>query len=149
LAEDHLYWAALHERWNDEANFRKGPVRFFDRAPALIRPVVIAMVRRSVRRALQGQGTGRHNAAEIAALSARGIDAIADYLDDKPFFMGAEPTGADATIFAFMAGALCPIFESSTRAAAERHDNLRRYVGRVTQHFYPEMGEIAGCKAAA
>ena len=33
--------------------------------------------------------------------------------------------------------------------AAERHDNLRRYVGRMTARYYPDYSEIAGCKAAA
>ena len=63
--------------------------------------------------------------------------------------MGMEPTGADATMFPFVANALCPVFDSPMRAAAERHDNLRRYVGRMTLRYYPEMPEMAGCKAAA
>jgi hypothetical protein len=63
--------------------------------------------------------------------------------------MGAEPTGLDATGFPFIAGALCPLFETPLRAAAERHDNLRRYVGRMTRRFYPDRSELAGCKAAA
>jgi hypothetical protein len=63
--------------------------------------------------------------------------------------MGAEPTGIDATIFAFVAGLLCPAFETPLRTAAERHDNLRTYVGRMTARYYPELGEIAGCKAVA
>ena len=62
--------------------------------------------------------------------------------------MGAEPTGVDATIFAFAAGALCPTFDTPIRTAAERHDNLKRYVGRVAARFYPDLGEVAGCKAA-
>jgi hypothetical protein len=33
--------------------------------------------------------------------------------------------------------------------AAEAHDNLRRYVGRMTARYYPDLEEIAGCKAAA
>ena len=63
--------------------------------------------------------------------------------------MGNELTGMDATMFAFVAGALCPHFETPLRTAAERHDNLRRYVGRITARFYPDQAEIAGCKAAA
>ncbi len=63
--------------------------------------------------------------------------------------MGAEPAGVDATIFAFVAGTLCPLFETPLRTAAERRDNLRRYVGRMASRYYPEMSEIAGCKAAA
>jgi glutathione S-transferase len=56
----------------------------------------------------------------------------------KPFMMGAEPTGLDATTFAFVGGVLCPLF------AGERYDNLKRYVGRMTARFYPDQGEIAG-----
>jgi glutathione S-transferase len=149
LAEDNLYWAVLDSRWMDDANFNKGPATFFSSIPALVRPMVVAMIRRSVRKALYNQGMGRHLKAEIAELGVRGIDAIAAYLWHKPFFMGAEPTGVDATIFAFVAAVLCPQFETPLRTAAERHDNLKRYVGRMTARYYPERGEIAGCKAAA
>jgi hypothetical protein len=62
---------------------------------------------------------------------------------------GGEPTGADATIFAFACAMLCPHFSSPNRAAAERRDNLRRYVGRMTARFYPGVEQLAGCTAAA
>jgi len=149
MAEDQLYWVVIDDRWMDDANFRKGPAKFFERVPAAIRPVVVAMVRRKLRTTLHGQGTGRHSPDEILALATRSIDAIADALGDKPFFMGSEPTGVDATMFAFVCGILCPLFETRTRTAAERRDNLRRYVGRMTARFYPELTELAGCKAAA
>jgi hypothetical protein len=44
---------------------------------------------------------------------------------------------------------MCPLFESPLQQAAASHDNLRRYVGRMAARFYPELGEIAGCKALA
>jgi len=106
-------------------------------------------VRRKVRGALHAQGIGRHSHAEIVTLGCRSVDALADYLADKPFFMGREPTGIDATLFSFVAGALCPRFKSPVRDVAEKHDNLRRYVGRMTARYYPGYNEIAGCKAAA
>lgn len=149
MAEDHLYWALLDSRWLDDANFAKGPAKFFERIPAPVRPLIVAMIRRSVRKRLKGHGMGNHTQSERVALGTRSIDAIAEYLGAKPFFMGNEPVGADATMFAFMAGALCPHFETPLRTAAERHDNLRRYVGRVAARFYPDQAEIAGCKAAA
>jgi glutathione S-transferase len=148
-AEEHLYWALLDARWTDDTNFDKGPRHFFVAAPAPIRPLIIAMVRRKVRQALRAHGMGRHAPAEIAAPATRSVDAVADYLGQKPFFMGAEPVGVDATIFSFVAGALCPAFETPIRSAAEHHDNLKRYVGRMTARFYPDLREIAGCKAAA
>jgi glutathione S-transferase len=149
MAEDQLYWAIVHGRWMDDENFTKGPATFFRSVPAPMRPFITAMVRRKLRSTLHGQGLGRHSEQEIAALAARSIDAMADFLGNKPFFMGNEPTGVDATIFAFAAGALCPLFDVPIRAAAARHDNLRGYVSRMTARFYPELKEVAGCKAAA
>ena len=75
-----------------------------------------------------------------AALGARSVDAIASFLGEKPFFMGAEPLGVDATMFAFAAGALCPLFDTPIRSAAERHANLKGYVGRMMERFYPDFG---------
>ncbi len=149
LAEDHLYWAIVEARWSDDANFAKGPQIFFRRIPAPLRPVVIATIRRRVRNALRAHGIGRHSQAEIGALAASSMDAFAEFLGAKPFFFGREPTGIDATAFAFIAAALCPIFTAATRTAAERHDNLRAYVGRMTARYYPERSEMAGCVAVA
>jgi hypothetical protein len=47
------------------------------------------------------------------------------------------------------AGRLHHLFESDLQRAAASHDNLRRYVGRMTARFYPELSEVAGCQAAA
>jgi glutathione S-transferase len=151
MAEDQLYWVGVSDRWTDDANFRNGPLRFFQKVPAPVRPVVAAMIRRKVRGALRAHGMGRHSREEIATLGTRSIDAIADFLGDKPFLFGADPTGADATVFAFAfaCAVFCPHFSSPSRTAAERRDNLRRYVGRMTARFYPGVEELAGCKAAA
>ena len=147
MAEDNLYWAILDARWVDDANFDKGPRNFFAGVPMPIRPLIVGVVRRKVRQALHAHGMGRHAPGEITALATYSINAIADYLADKPFFMGDDPVGADATIFAFVAGVLCPAFSTPIRSAAERHENLKRYVGRMTARFYPDIKEIAGCAA--
>ena len=136
LAEDHLYWAVVRERWMDTDNFNRGPRKFFDRAPAPLRPLVIAMVRRQVKRNLHGQGMGRHTLEEMNQLAARGIDSLAGVLGDKPWLMGAEPCGADATLFAFTASLLCPQFVSAARSHAERHANLLAYRDRGMARWY-------------
>ena len=142
MMEDHLYWAVVHARWMDDA-FARGPATFFRGVPAPIRPLVLAMIRRQLRRTLHGQGFGRHSLWDA-------VDrATAAFLGSKPFMMGPEPTGLDATAFAFVAGTLCPLFDTPLRTSAERHENLKRYVGRMTARFYPDHGEIAGYEAAA
>jgi glutathione S-transferase len=149
MLEDHLYWALVKDRWLNNANFAKGPRRFFRGLPAPIQPLVAAIVRRQVRQRLHGQGMGRHSAEEITALGTRSVDATADCLGTKPFMMGDAPTGLDATAFAFVAGVLCPVFESPIRIAAERHDNLRSYVDRMMARFYPDLSAARGRKTAA
>lgn len=149
MAEEHLYWGIVHARWMDDANFDRGPRKFFKSVPAPLRPVAIAFIRRRVRGMLYAQGFGRHSGEEVALLAIRSIDAIADYLGNKPFFMGAEPAGVDATIFGFLCGTLCRPFETPLRTAAERHENLRHYIGRMAARYYPEYREMAGCPAAA
>jgi len=149
MAEDQLYWAILDARWMDDANFARGPAAFFKVVPAPLRPLVIPVIRRKIGKNLKAHGMGRHSPDEITALATRSIDSIAAFLGTKRYFFGDEPTGVDATMFSFVAGVLCPVFETPRRAAAERHDNLKRYVGRMTARYYPEAGEVAGCKAAA
>ena len=68
MAEDNLYWALVDARWVDEENFAKGPKNFFRKIPAPVRPLMVALIRRRLKRTLYGQGTGRHPGAEIVAL---------------------------------------------------------------------------------
>jgi glutathione S-transferase len=92
---------------------------------------------------------GRHSDEEITALATRSIVATSDFLGNKPYMMGDAPTGLDATAFAFVAGILCPVFESPTRLAAERHDNLKSYVERMMARFYPGFSQRTGHQTAA
>jgi hypothetical protein len=146
MVEDQLYWVLLYERWMIDGNFRRGPARAAERIPAALRPVATAMMRRRMRTRLLVQGIGRHVPEDINALGARSINAMADFLGDKPFFMGREPAGIDATMFAFVCAALCPYFDSRVRGAAERRDNLRGYLGRMAARYYPGLDSFAGCK---
>jgi glutathione S-transferase len=139
VCEDHLYWVGLHARWVVDANFNRGPRRFFDSAPAPLRPLVVAMVRRQVRRNLWGHGMGRHTTAEMERLAARDIGAIADYLADKPYLMGEAPSGADATVFPFMAHALCPLFDTAILTCAGQRPNLVAYRDRLMKQYFPDF----------
>ena len=143
MCEEHLYFAFLESRWLDDANFNKGPRAYFDQAPAPLRPLVIAMVRRQIRARLKAQGMGAHSRAEIERLGCRDIDAIAAILGGNPWLTGAEPIGADASVWSFVAGALCPFFETPMRTAAERHANLIAYRDRGMQRWFPDLTPTA------
>lgn len=137
LCDDNLYFALAHVRWVDDANFKRGPATFFKDAPALIRPAIAMVIRRNVQRALTLQGIGRHSTAEVERLASRGIDAVAGQLGGKPWLMGTEPCSADASVFATIAGLLCPVFETGLLAATQRHANLVAYRDRGMVRWYP------------
>lgn len=141
LCEDHLYWIEVKNRWMENANFDKGPRRFFEAVPLPLRPVVTTMIRSRVRKALWLQGLGRHSAAELTRLGKRGIDSISAILGDKPFMMGPKACAADATAFAFVASLLCKHFDSDLRIYAEGKPNLVAYRDRGMQLWYPELAK--------
>lgn len=142
MVEDHLYWAVVDSRWTRTEDFERGPKVFFKTIPAPVRPVAMVMARRSIKAELHGQGFGRHTRDEIVALATRDIAAISDHLGGKPWLMGETPCGTDATIWAFVASALCPHFDNEIRRAAEARANLVAYRDRGMARWYPELAAV-------
>jgi glutathione S-transferase len=136
LCEDNIYYAIGNARWLDDANFARGPSKFFDDAPAPLRPLIKYMIRRRIRQTMYLQGIGRHSSADINRIAIRGIDAIAAQIGEKPWLMGAEPCSADAAVHATVTGLLCPLFETPLRAATERHANLVAYSRRGLERWF-------------
>ena len=144
MCEDHLYWIAVRGRWLDDANFVRGPARLFDSAPPLLRPLLRNFVRGQLRKSLHAQGAGRYTDEEATRLGLRDIETLGTLLGDKPYFFGDGPCGADATFFAFISGALAPIWESPLRDAAEKASNLVAYRDRILQDYFPDLAETTG-----
>ncbi|MDR3440428.1 glutathione S-transferase family protein [Telmatospirillum sp.] len=138
MCEDHLYWMLVAERWTVGSNFKAGPAQFFKTVPAIVRPLIELVIRRKLGRTLAGQGTGRHSPAERARLCHRAFAAIGAIIGTRSFLMGEEPCGADATVYAFVSGFLCPLFEGPAHDAAAARSDLVAYCARMAARFYPE-----------
>lgn len=139
MLEDNLYWLLVYWRWMVDANFERGPKGFFRRAPAFVRPFVIWSVRRRVRKNLWGHGIGRHNEAEKAVLAERLVESLSQVLGDHNYLMGPQPCGADATAFAFIAGAMTTHFDSPLVKALHGHANLVAYRDRMMRQYFPDL----------
>jgi glutathione S-transferase len=51
----------------------------------------------------------RHTESEVFDLGKKDLTSLSDFLGDKPFFMGEQPTILDATAFGLLANVLwCP-----------------------------------------
>lgn len=137
MLEDQIYWIVVEERWLNDANFARGPANFFKPVPALLRPLVCAMVRREVRRNLHGHGIGRHSQAERLILATRALDSIVAILGERDYLGGDAPAGGDATLGAFMIAGLCPLFDSAFRCQVEARPGLVAYATRMSERFFP------------
>jgi glutathione S-transferase len=137
LCEDHIYWLMVHARWFEDGNFERGPARFFKAVPVPIRPLVKSIARGRLRRQLYGQGTGRYTDAERTLLAERAFASISTILGDRLYLMGERACGADATVFAFVSGSLCPIFETGLYEKAGAYSNLLNYCERLSEQYFP------------
>jgi glutathione S-transferase len=136
MMEEHLYWCAIYDRWIVDEHWAVTKRDFFAGLPPVLFQLVTTLARRGQRRQLHGHGMGRHSREEIYALGRADIAALSDWLGDKPFFMGAQPTSLDATAYAFLANLLwVPLDTPLTRAARERQ-NLVGYCDRVKTRYF-------------
>ena len=143
MCEEHLYWLVARAMWMDDANFERGPARWFNKLPAPARPFAKWYMRRRVSKNLWSQGLGRHSAAEADRLGVRDIEALAGLIGDKAFLFGDTPHSADATVFAFLAAIMSPIAETAMRDAALATPTLVAYRARMMRRFFPDYADAA------
>ncbi|MBI3574907.1 MAG: glutathione S-transferase family protein [Gammaproteobacteria bacterium] len=136
LLEEHLYWCAVYDRWAVDKNWTLTKPAFFGSLPPGVRDLVAVLARRNQLKALHGHGVGRHTSGEIYALGCADLTALSDFLADKPFFLGAEPTALDATAYAFLANLLWVPIDSPLTRHARSFANFIAYVKRMKQRYY-------------
>jgi glutathione S-transferase len=136
LFEENLYWAVVHTRWADAAGWAKTREAFFGAMPAPLRWFVPTLARRGVLSEMHGQGMGRHSVPEIHAIGCRDVTAIADFLADKPFMLGAQPTSLDATAHAFLANLLWAPVDSPIQRHAQSRPTLQAYCQRMKARYF-------------
>ncbi len=135
MLEEHLYFLIVYTRWEVDENFDRGPRMFFDKAPAFIRPLIVWMVRREIRKTLYLQGLGRHTEPEMIFLARRDFAAVSSLLGEKPYLLGDKASGFDATLFSFLEGALCPTFSHPISDTAKEFPNLQAYCSRMRAEY--------------
>lgn len=144
MVDHQLAPVMVYFRWLVPENFARGPAQFFAFVPEAHREGVIADALETVRAASIARGIGRHSEPEILQLAARNLRAIEILLADKPCLMGDRPVGADAFVFAVLAGAMTPFFDTPLRNLAISSPTLVAYVDRMMARFYPGFAWDAG-----
>ncbi|MGH8752784.1 MAG: glutathione S-transferase C-terminal domain-containing protein [Burkholderiales bacterium] len=65
------------------------------------------------------------------------ITALADFLGDKLYFLGGEPTSLDASAYAFLANITMVPLDSVLKQHALKYPQLELYCKRMRARYYP------------
>jgi glutathione S-transferase len=109
-----------------------------------------ALVAYMGRRAAKGHGIGRHSIEDIYRITGKDVQAISEFLGNKPFLMGEKACSADASVFGHVSALLWSPFDSPLIQKAKSYPNLEAYCARVRDTFWPDWKEYlkpAGAKA--
>jgi len=136
LFEENLYWAVVQTRWAEDAGWQKTRQAFFGTLPAPLRWFLPTLARRGLLAEMRGQGMGRHSAAEIQAIGCRDVTAVADFLADKPYMLGEQPSSLDATAHAFLANLLWAPVDSPLQRHARTRPTLEAYCQRMKARYF-------------
>lgn len=131
LAEDHVYFHILMERWGDD---RVWPVlrdTYFTSIPSVLRGVITRQIRRPIVKGLHMMGVGRMTEAERLDRLERDFAAIASLVADGPFAFGEFPSSLDATLGAMLGSILCPPLETAMTRRVKEDPILKGYFERV------------------
>ncbi|MBE0623772.1 MAG: glutathione S-transferase family protein [Burkholderiales bacterium] len=136
LLEENLYWAVVHTRWVQEDGWALTRQAFFGGLPVPLRWIIPPLARRGMLSEMRGQGIGRHSVQEIHAIGCRDVTAIADFLADKQYMLGEQPSSLDAAAYAFLANLLWAPVDSPIRHHAQGLPKLDAYCQRMKARYY-------------
>jgi glutathione S-transferase len=143
MVKENLYWVMAYDRWCTDANFVVyGPLLkelFFAPLPVEQQEVYLAGLRQQMITLTHAQGMGRHTPDEVLGIGKADLQAISDYLGDRPFFMGNDPTLVDATLYAHLANIVHVRFTSALRDFSRALPNLVAYCERMQTRYFPDV----------
>lgn len=136
--EESLYFAGAWERWVHPESWPITRAGYFGPLPAGMRNLVAGLVRRKIRTLLHGQGVARHKPAQIIALAARDVEALATLLGEQPFFQGERPGVTDASAYGLFANAMGFPGRSAIKDLLDRYPNLVAFCQRMKNLYWNE-----------
>ncbi|KAH6662781.1 hypothetical protein B0J14DRAFT_495535 [Halenospora varia] len=148
LLEEKLYFYHTWERWGQNHYTMRDHI--LQAVPYPMRVIIGYMIYRGTVKTLNGQGTGRYSAEEIASFRAeiwQSTNALlsaskfksSDRLEE-PFWVlgGPEPTEADTTVFGFITSVLICTACPDSQKLVKSYPAILEYAGRIHDKYFPD-----------
>jgi len=133
MIEEHLYFVIVYIRWVVYFNVIR--YDYFKELPWILRQIIPLIVRSNVVKSLHAQGMGRHTQQEVEEAGIKDLQALSDYLGNKPFFFGNRLTSIDLVMLAFVEGCADPPLECKLKTELHKMTNLIAHIGRVREQI--------------
>lgn len=143
MLHDSTYWVLLHCRWVDPAGWAAVSKELFTSLPALLRPILPPLIRRSLAKSIRAHGLGRHSVDEIMGVGQADMQALATLLADRPFLLGDQPHIVDATAHAFVMSLVGPPIDNPVKRFVLAQPPLMDYYERMNERYYPGLAGAA------
>lgn len=137
MIDEHTYWTAvIQPRWRETANWEiyLRIIAGSQDVPPALRAFADDFRFRILNEFMNG-GWGRQPAEALYKRARADIDALSDFLGDKPFFMGSQPRWVDAPVLSILRHTIDTPFSFDTKDYAAGKKNLVAYMGRMKDRF--------------
>ncbi|MEM8750619.1 MAG: glutathione S-transferase family protein [Pseudomonadota bacterium] len=126
MMENHLYFINAYFRWIDHPKAVHDT--YFVEVPKLLRGLIFKAALKQVHKTLHLQGLGRHSRDELIAFGRKDVQALADQLGDKPYFLGDQPSSIDAMVYGTLTNMVDCELDTPTKRDCLKHENLLAYL---------------------
>lgn len=140
MAEENTYWSLAYYRWVD--NFSETKKYYSNLAP-FVKDVRPKLDQNKCIKCMQAHGIGKHTKDEIYGIAEADLRAISSFLGEKEFFMDAEPSTIDCTMFGLLASVISGAPESpQAKLIKEEMQNLEKFCETMKLNYWLDWGEI-------
>ncbi|OOR89455.1 hypothetical protein B0181_07205 [Moraxella caviae] len=130
MLEERTYWAGVYAHFLDPAGEDFVLNEMFGGVPVEVKTEIVKAMRKNVRQEMIGHGIGRHSKAQIYAFAQADVEAVLQFMGDKDFFFGSEPTTIDATIAGLFANWLACDFDWALKDFIKAQPQIAEYMKR-------------------
>ena len=136
MAEDHLYFHLVADRWLRDDTWPITRDTFFGMIPKAMRGFITGKIRKNLRAGLHIQGIGRFTEVERAERVAQDLEAIKLQLGENPYLFGDAPTAADASVCPMLSGLASVPLPTEVSSLVKDDDILTGYIARMREALY-------------
>jgi glutathione S-transferase len=131
MAEEHMYFHLVLDRWDNDAVWPTIRDVYFGTIPKLPRLMITSGLRKKLTTGMVAQGLGRLSPEERMERLEPDLQAITAQLADRPFLFTDKPTAADAGVAPVLAAMRATPVKTNLSRRIANDQTLSDYIDRV------------------